>query len=68
MNLAKQCLTACVAIAILAISIMAQAEDKLRIALIPAEDSRAMLKQSRQLLDALEQRLGYEVEGFVATE
>lgn len=40
----------------------------LRIALIPAEDSRAMIRQSKQLMSALEQKLGIEVEGFVATD
>lgn len=51
---------------LLAVSV--QAMESLRIALIPAEDSRAMLKQSRQLLEALEQKLGVEVQGFVAVD
>lgn len=51
---------------LLAVSV--QAMESLRIALIPAEDSRAMIKQSRQLLEALEQRLGVEVQGFVAMD
>ncbi|WP_201276844.1 phosphonate ABC transporter substrate-binding protein [Microbulbifer sp. ALW1] len=47
---------------------LVQASEPLRIALIPAEDSRAMIRQSRQLMTALEQKLGVEVEGFVATD
>lgn len=43
-----------------------QAPDVLRVALIPAEDSRAMIRQSEHLLAELEEKLGVEVEGFVA--
>lgn len=46
----------------------AHALDKLRIALIPSEDSRAMIRQSQALLDALGKKLGVKVEGFVATD
>ncbi|SHF98309.1 phosphonate transport system substrate-binding protein [Microbulbifer donghaiensis] len=50
------------------LSVSAHALDSLRIALIPAEDSRAMVNQSQQLLEALEQKLGVEVQGFVAMD
>ncbi len=46
----------------------AQAMDDLKMALIPAEDSRAMLKQSQVLIDQLSEKLGVKVEGFVATD
>jgi phosphonate transport system substrate-binding protein len=44
------------------------AEDILKIALIPAEDSRAMIKASETLINNLEKKLGMKVEGFVATD
>lgn len=40
----------------------------LTIGLIPAEDSQAMIESSRQVLDALQQRLGMPVKPFVATD
>lgn len=46
----------------------AYALDKLRIALIPSEDSRAMIKQSQALMDELSKTLGVKVEGYVATD
>jgi phosphonate transport system substrate-binding protein len=46
----------------------AYALDDLKIALIPSEDSRAMLKQSEALMENLEQKLGVKVSGFVATD
>ena len=49
-------------------ALSAQAMDDLKMALIPAEDSRAMLKQSQVLIDQLSEKLGVKVEGFVATD
>lgn len=46
----------------------ALALDTLKIALIPSEDSRAMIKQSQPMLDALGKQLGVKVQGFVATD
>jgi phosphonate transport system substrate-binding protein len=40
----------------------------LRVALIPSEDSRAMLAASDELLKALEKNLGIRVQGFVASD
>ncbi len=40
----------------------------LRVALIPSEDSRAMLAASDELLKALEKNLGMLVQGFVASD
>jgi phosphonate transport system substrate-binding protein len=44
------------------------AQKPLRVGLIPSEDSRAMLAQSKDILEALEKNLGMKVEGFVATD
>lgn len=49
-------------------SFSALALDDLKIALIPSEDSRAMIKQSEALIANLSDQLGVEVEGFVATD
>ncbi len=46
----------------------AAAQKPLRVGLIPSEDSRAMLAQSKDILEALEKNLGMKVEGFVATD
>src|SRR5690606_20471849 len=46
----------------------ALAQKALRVGLIPSEDSRAMLAQSKDILEALEKNLGSKVEGFVATD
>jgi phosphonate transport system substrate-binding protein len=40
----------------------------LKVGLIPSEDSRAMLAQSKDILDAVEKNLGMKVQGFVATD
>jgi phosphonate transport system substrate-binding protein len=40
----------------------------LKVGLIPSEDSRAMLAQSKDILDAVEKNLGIKVQGFVATD
>jgi phosphonate transport system substrate-binding protein len=40
----------------------------LKVGLIPSEDSRAMLAQSKDILEALEKNLGMKVQGFVATD
>jgi phosphonate transport system substrate-binding protein len=46
----------------------AQAADKLRIGLIPSEDSQAMIESSKLVLDNLEKQIGMPVEPFVATD
>ena len=46
----------------------ARAQQVLKVGLIPSEDSRAMLAQSKDILDALEKNLGMKVQGFVATD
>ncbi len=46
----------------------AAAQKPLKVGLIPSEDSRAMLAQSKDIMDALEKNLGIKVEGFVATD
>lgn len=46
----------------------AHAADKLRIGLIPSEDSQAMIESSKLVLDGLEKQLGMPVEPFVATD
>jgi len=46
----------------------AAAADKLRIGLIPSEDSQAMIESSKQVLDRLQTQLGMPVEPFVATD
>lgn len=58
------------AIACLAIGAACQAtaNDKLRIGLIPSEDSQAMIESSKQVLSSLETKLGMPVEPFVATD
>ncbi|WP_343627342.1 phosphonate ABC transporter substrate-binding protein [Roseateles sp.] len=43
-------------------------QQSLTIGLIPAEDSQAMIESSRQVLDALQQRLGIAIKPFVATD
>ena len=43
-------------------------QQTLTIGLIPAEDSQAMIESSRQVLDALQQRLGVTIKPFVATD
>ena len=47
---------------------VAQQPSIIRVALIPSEDSRAMLAASDQLLKALETNLGIKVQGFVASD
>lgn len=58
------------AIACLSISAACQAVagEKLRIGLIPSEDSQAMIESSKQVLSSLEDKLGMPVEPFVATD
>jgi phosphonate transport system substrate-binding protein len=58
------------ALACLSISAASQvaASDKLRIGLIPSEDSQAMIESSKQVLSTLESKLGMPVEPFVATD
>jgi phosphonate transport system substrate-binding protein len=59
--------TALIGAAALAFSAAADAQT-LRVGLIPSEDSRAMLAQSKDILDALEKNMGMKVQGFVATD
>lgn len=49
-------------------SLQVQATERLTIAMIPAEDSRAMLAQSAPLFDALAEKLGVQVKGYVAAD
>lgn len=58
------------ALACLCISTASQAAatEKLRIGLIPSEDSQAMIESSKQVLSSLESQLGMPVEPFVATD
>ncbi len=57
------------AAALLGVAFAATVEAQtLRVGLIPSEDSRAMLAQSKDILDALEKNLGTKVQGFVATD
>jgi len=58
------------AVACLSISAACQtvANEKLRIGLIPSEDSQAMIESSKQVLSSLEDKLGMPVEPFVATD
>ncbi|MDO9404822.1 MAG: phosphonate ABC transporter substrate-binding protein [Polaromonas sp.] len=44
------------------------AQDALRIGLIPAEDSQAMIESSRKVLDQLQAQIGMPVKPFVATD
>ncbi|RYX97148.1 MAG: phosphonate ABC transporter substrate-binding protein [Comamonadaceae bacterium] len=44
------------------------AQDTLRIGLIPAEDSQAMIESSRKVLDQLQEQIGMPVKPFVATD
>lgn len=61
--------SALVAGPVLAMPALVKAQPKqVRVGLIPSEDSRAMLKSSQQLLDALEKNLGIKVQGFVASD
>jgi phosphonate transport system substrate-binding protein len=46
----------------------ASAQQVIRVALIPSEDSRAMLAASDELLRAVEKNLGMKVQGFVASD
>lgn len=46
----------------------ASAQQVVRVALIPSEDSRAMLAASDELLKAIEKNLGMKVQGFVASD
>ena len=46
----------------------AQAQQVLKVGLIPSEDSRAMPARSKDSLDAVEKNSGMKVQGFVATD
>ncbi len=61
-------LMAMAACAALALGAAAASAQVLRVGLIPSEDSRAMLAQSKDILDAVEKNLGMKVQGFVATD
>ncbi len=54
--------------ALAAPSIVRAQQQTLRVGLIPSEDSRAMLAQSKDILDAVEKNSGLKVQGFVATD
>ena len=49
-------------------SVAAQAEEALRIGLIPSEDAQSMIESSKQVLDQLQAQLGMPVKPFVATD
>ncbi len=68
MNMKQTLLTLSLAAASSLTSFSAAALDDLKIALIPSEDSRAMIKQSEALIKGLSDQLGVKVEGFVATD
>ncbi|MGY3572272.1 phosphate/phosphite/phosphonate ABC transporter substrate-binding protein [Vibrio paucivorans] len=68
MNTKKSLLKWSIAASAVLASLSVQALDDLKIALIPSEDSRAMIKQSEVLINGLSEQLGVEVEGFVATD
>src|SRR5262245_50082262 len=63
----RRVFTALVGAAALTFSAAAGAQ-VLRVGLIPSEDSRAMLAQSKDILEALEKNMGMKVQGFVATD
>jgi phosphonate transport system substrate-binding protein len=67
MNIARSIAGALAGAALLAFGGAANAQ-VLRVGLIPSEDSRAMLAQSKDILDAVEKNLGMKVQGFVATD
>ena len=52
----------------LLVAVPALAQDVLRIGLIPAEDSQAMVESSRKVLDQLQEQIGMPVKPFVATD
>ncbi|EJC6861570.1 phosphate/phosphite/phosphonate ABC transporter substrate-binding protein [Vibrio parahaemolyticus] len=68
MNTKKSLLKWSIAASAAIASLSVQALDDLKIALIPSEDSRAMIKQSEVLINGLSEQLGVKVEGFVATD
>ncbi len=68
MNMKKTLLTLSFAATSTLASFSVAALDDLKIALIPSEDSRAMIKQSEGLIAGLSDKLGVKVEGFVATD
>lgn len=68
MNMKQTLLTLSLTAASSLASFSASALDDLKIALIPSEDSRAMIKQSEALIKGLSDQLGVKVEGFVATD
>jgi phosphonate transport system substrate-binding protein len=52
----------------LLVAVPALAQDVLRIGLIPAEDSQAMIESSRKVLDQLQEQIGMPVKPYVATD
>ena len=64
-RITRQCLLAA-ALVLSSTSVLAM--DSLKVALIPSEDSRAMLRQTEALMDKLSEKLDTEVTGFVATD
>ncbi|HVT54855.1 MAG TPA: phosphate/phosphite/phosphonate ABC transporter substrate-binding protein [Xanthobacteraceae bacterium] len=72
MNILKK-LAAVALFATLAVPALAQANDPtktgtLRIGFIPAEDSRAMVRQSQAILDIVAKQTGLKVEAFVGSD
>ncbi|WP_080768334.1 phosphate/phosphite/phosphonate ABC transporter substrate-binding protein [Vibrio campbellii] len=68
MNMKKSLLKWSIAGSTALLSMSVNALDDLKMALIPSEDSRAMIKQSEALINGLSKQLGVKVEGFVATD
>ena len=64
-RITRQCLLA-TALVLSCTSVLAM--DSLKIALIPSEDSRAMLRQTEALIEKLSEKLDTKVTGFVATD
>lgn len=63
----RRLFTTLIGAAALTVSAAASAQ-VLKVGLIPSEDSRAMLAQSKDILEALEKNMGMKVQGFVATD
>jgi len=68
MSLKKLFFTLCIGV-VLGVSQIAVAQQKeLTVGLIPSEDSRAMISQSKAMMEKLEQALGIPVRPFVAAD
>lgn len=73
MRALKNCLAAVALLAAFAVPAFGQANDPsktgvLRIGFIPAEDSRAMIRQSQDILDIVAKETGLKIESFVGSD